>query len=404
MILMPGKNDFNGRFNWYRWSAPVCENPKELIETIQNSGMLGKKLRSVRVIGETLPRLAADAMRGEQPQEAVINCLKAFEPFIFEFEDGSTLDFLPQGHLHSRLGFSSIPSGVRDGLTFATPSFQHFFYKAADQIWKGAVFSDIEVQTVKKESRIYSERKVSEREEEYEVRYRFHFKEAYENCSSDSTLIFELISEVEHNEYLVSLGGGWSRLWVGADWLKAQDGALGRKKHNCWSMVPYGGFLRIYPLDDENAHDIRWGEDEKDHSPFECFIFRQAVLCVEGEGVPVCLEDILSRRYDPSINCDYGLEPGYEHYGENLYSFAVMKGVLNDVRGYIDRIKNGPLFGKDAELILRWANGYPFYGKGDSDLNEAGKLLIDFLDQFCQAVEGMMSVCPHFKTIMVMGP
>lgn len=32
MLSMPGKNNFGSRFNPYRWSAPVYENPDELIE------------------------------------------------------------------------------------------------------------------------------------------------------------------------------------------------------------------------------------------------------------------------------------------------------------------------------------------------------------------------------------
>lgn len=52
MLSMPGKNNFGSRFNPYRWSAPVYENPGELIEAIQSARFLSKRLKSVRVIGD----------------------------------------------------------------------------------------------------------------------------------------------------------------------------------------------------------------------------------------------------------------------------------------------------------------------------------------------------------------
>ena len=55
MLSMPGKNNFGSRFNPYRWSAPVYENPDELIEAIQSARFLSKRLKSVRVIGEARP-------------------------------------------------------------------------------------------------------------------------------------------------------------------------------------------------------------------------------------------------------------------------------------------------------------------------------------------------------------
>lgn len=53
---MPGKNNFSeNRFSWYRWSAPVYENAEEVIKAVKDSGVLGKALRNIRIIGGAEP-------------------------------------------------------------------------------------------------------------------------------------------------------------------------------------------------------------------------------------------------------------------------------------------------------------------------------------------------------------
>lgn len=44
MIPVPDKNDFDKRFSWYRWSAPIYENSEEFLEAIKKSRVIGKRL------------------------------------------------------------------------------------------------------------------------------------------------------------------------------------------------------------------------------------------------------------------------------------------------------------------------------------------------------------------------
>lgn len=102
MLSMPGKNNFGSRFNPYRWSAPVYENPDELIEAIQSARFLSKRLKSVRVIGEARPCFKTKRAGSAPLDETRVNCFEAREPFIFDFEDGSSLEFWPQGRDYLR--------------------------------------------------------------------------------------------------------------------------------------------------------------------------------------------------------------------------------------------------------------------------------------------------------------
>lgn len=394
MILMPGKDDFKGRFSWYRWSAPAYENPQEIIEVIKKSGVIGKRLRSVRVIGDAFHEFMKDEYPPAFPEQVLVNYYKAFEPFIFEFDDGSTLEFLPQGHDHSRLGFSTIPNEIQNGLTFSSASFYNFFHKAFENDWKGSILEDIEINTVK----IDSSSKNPRDDRDHEIHYRFKFRKTEDSES----WYFELVPTIEHNEYLIFFCNSNEPKSVSLKWLNAEDSKCEQQKHICWELVPFGGCFRIYPLDDENYKEVWWGEANKDYSLLEKLVFLNAFIVVDEDGIPDCLRQIWSKHYDPSINYEY--QPEFEHYGSNLYTYQQMRNVIADVRDYIERIKNKELNQEEQDEILEWSNSYLYDDKGKSDLNEAMDLLIDFLDQYCEEIDGMMFICPDFKTIMVMGP
>ena len=149
MLSMPGKNNFGSRFNPYRWSAPVYENPDELIEAIQSARFLSKRLKSVRVIGEARPCFKTKRAGSAPLDETRVNCFEAREPFIFDFEDGSSLEFWPQGRDYVRMACSSIPNRIENGLSFNTPTFQEFFISVLGENWQGYELKDFEVISLK---------------------------------------------------------------------------------------------------------------------------------------------------------------------------------------------------------------------------------------------------------------
>lgn len=149
MLSMPGKNNFGSRFNPYRWSAPVYENPDELIEAIQSARFLSKRLKSVRVIGEARPCFKTKRAGSAPLDETRVNCFEAREPFIFDFEDGSSLEFWPQGRDYVRMACSSIPNRIENGLSFNTPTFQEFFISVLGENWQGYELKDFEVVRIK---------------------------------------------------------------------------------------------------------------------------------------------------------------------------------------------------------------------------------------------------------------
>ena len=149
MLSMPGKNNFGSRFNPYRWSAPVYENPDELIEAIQSARFLSKRLKSVRVIGEARPCFKTKRAGSAPLDETRVNCFEAREPFIFDFEDGSSLEFWPQGRDYVRMACSSIPNRIENGLSFNTPTFEEFFISVLGENWQGYELKDFEVVRIK---------------------------------------------------------------------------------------------------------------------------------------------------------------------------------------------------------------------------------------------------------------
>ena len=58
---------------------------------------------------------------------------------------------------------------------------------------------------------------------------------------------------------------------------------------------------------------------------------------------------------------------------------------------------------EEKKEVLQWAVR-AFYHKVEVTENESQRLLKDFLEVFCESVEGMMNLCPHADGICVMGP
>lgn len=51
MFNYGGDNKFHGRFDFYEWSAPYYENPKEVFLALNKLGLKDKTLVSINTIG-----------------------------------------------------------------------------------------------------------------------------------------------------------------------------------------------------------------------------------------------------------------------------------------------------------------------------------------------------------------
>lgn len=385
MLPMPGKNNFSSRFNPYRWSAPVYENPQELIEAIKSERCLSKRLKSVRVIGEAQPCFKTKGSGSAPTNEARINCFEAQEPFIFEFEDGSALEFWPQGPNYVRMTCSSIPANIKDGMSFNTPAFQEFFVGVFGKNWRGYELEDFEIVRIKHKAKtISSIKKKIKKSIEEETYYRFKF---------GNDCCFEFRPNLKGDKYDVFFSHKYSNS-VPCTLLTSLTGGSKAPKHISWTAAPFCDSVDIYPY-------VTSSKKEKKLSlAFKEYIDSLVNFSVSEDYIPLCLYDAWERNFKPF---DGGEDLGFCFYGQSLFTVKQIRIICEELRQYIDKIKYGAITTEERSEILRWANSYS-HSFSENQIEAAGSLLADFLEQYCELTEGAMSLCPDCEYMTVMGP
>lgn len=381
MLPMPGKNNFSNRFNPYRWSAPVYEDHKEVIEAVRASCLTSKRLKSVRVIGDAHPCSKTKGSGSAPANEPRINCFEAQEPFIFEFEDGSTLEFWPQGPDYVRMGCSSIPANIKDGMSFNTPSFQEFFIDVFGESWQGYELKDFEVVRIKhKASVVSSIKKKVKRNIEDEIYYLF--KLGNDCC-------FEFRPNLKGDKYDIFFSHEYSNS-VPCFQLKTLLGESDPPKHICWSASPFCDSVDIY------LYAAISKKEKKLSAAFRKYVDRLVNLSVSEDHIPLCLYDAWKRNFEDGDG-DFCI------YGQSLFTFKQMKLTCQEVSQYIEKIKDGAITTEEQSEILRWANSYS-HCFSENQIELARLLLTEFLEQYCELTEGIMSLRPDCEYITVMGP
>ena len=158
MFNYGGDNNFCDRFDFYKWSAPYYENPKEVFLALNKLGLKDKILVSINAIGAcrnidnsggtSLYWTIADAgiELGElwwERYEHLDNVLVPWnitlcEPIQFVFDDDTTLEILPIEDGGARIGVNTIPVGLVKGLNpsevNATALFKEFIGRKLSNI------------------------------------------------------------------------------------------------------------------------------------------------------------------------------------------------------------------------------------------------------------------------------
>ena len=385
MFTMPGIDNFNGRFNWYRWSAPVYEKTNEAIEAIKTSDFIGKRLRTIRILGSGMQRFILQTPLHKSSEEELIPYLLGNDPLVLEFEDGSTLEFLSQGHNHSRIGFNTIPSSVVDGMERFDPSSYFKFREMFDSIWQSSELVNFEVKTFQTASELGGLSRIDDRTLGDVNFYRFAFNNG---CS------IYVIPCLHHNGFELAFSNSdGSFVDIGA-WVNT----IKTKKDNSWSPDAFGGSVYIYPSNYKGLDPS--GFEEVELPDEVAFICRQAAIAVSEDALPSILPTLWAKYFDASIITDWH---EYEHYACNNYTREQMKAIIADLRDYIGVLDQNALPEAENASILSWANCY-VWGESESNLDEAKVLLSDFLTQYCDLVEGMMDVSPDMHWVTVMGP
>lgn len=381
MIPVPGKNDFDKRFSWYRWSAPIYENYEEVLEAVKNIGVIGKRLKSVRIIGEAIPSYFTRKSEQVSGEGMRVNCFVAQEPFIFEFEDGTSLEFLPHQDKHARLACSTIPNGIKDGLSPCSSASHEYFVEVFGERWRQYALKDVEVVNVDHSKKTFSIKAQPEENHESEIWYRFKF---------ENDCCFEFRCGTRRRKYEVF----FTRYWEGSI-------PYSRLKTNpvtyiSWDFDSHSGALELYPCVHDNAE-----LDSSHVSSLESFILENSwggQICVDETVLPKCLYELFDQHLDEALNRNSWLnsEPYFDFYGQNWFSYENMRNVISDVRRYIEKLDSNSLTSEEQKEVLNWAV--------EVEESESQRLLKNFLEVFCETVEDMMNLCPHADCICVEGP
>ena len=147
MFIFGGNNQFDGRFDFYEWSAPFYETPQEVHEKLQSLNLQGKKLMAIYAVGgygdiahtNTSMMYCRIVDAGIEPTpgwwETYPNLnrillpwdIELCEPVQLVFDDGSTLEILPIEDGGARIGVNSIPKGLTDGLNDSAVDLNSYF-------------------------------------------------------------------------------------------------------------------------------------------------------------------------------------------------------------------------------------------------------------------------------------
>ena len=409
MFNYGGDNNFCGRFDFYEWSAPYYENPKEVFLALSKSGVQDKTLVAIHAIGAcrsivnsgstNLYWTIADAgiELGElwwKKYEHLDNVrvpwnITLCEPIQFVFDDGTTLEILPIEDGGARIGVNTIPVGLVNGLNpsevNATALFKEFI---------GRKLNNIELKINYNETKHVNEFSIKKEKEYKEFRINYIIKFSFDHP-------YELeISQGWESWYQVSAKGEDRRGKV--PYKRLKDNTISQKGIEIVNGRDGGGTFWIIGIGDKEERISKI-------SNLDCF-----GMSIEDYHVEEFLSAFLYKYFDSSIQDRYGyMEDAFDWYGINLYTFENMKQMVSDIRRAMHLIQNDYNNPALEEIKSYWR----YYQYLDQDkakdeitpeeINELRKnaipIAVDFYERFCDRMDHMLKI-PGNNIMSFAGP
>ena len=407
MFEFGGHNNFKGRFDFFEWSAPYYENPKEVFTALNELNLKGKRLAAIHAIGSCRDIGRTNGIglyqtirnAGIEPgdnwwenyphmDEVLIPWnIVLCEPIQFVFDDGSTLEILPFDDGGARIGVNTIPAGMIDGLNDGEINASKFFEELI-----GRKLNNIELRIRKNEELHINEFSLkrdspyTETQTEYVVRFEFEYP--YK---------LEIIRSWE-SWYEVCAQGNWDQERVPHK----------RKKEVC---IEHSGPWITNGRDGGGTFWIigisRKVERQSDIPNLDCF-----GMSIDDTVVGEYLTEFLYKYFDPSVQEreEYD-ESGFDWYGVNLYTFDTMREMLDDIYRVMKMIQEDYDNPELLAIKSHWSV-YQYTKKrrdelSDEELNELRKNVIPevliFYERFCARMEKMLEV-PGNDTMSFAGP
>lgn len=414
MIPMKGLNDFNGRYDFFKWSAPIYETPEEVVRFMTDLRLGHKVVKSVSVIGavdeiggrernniyETLSRLGYTleelSENGYDRMDKVLLPRKAtiFEPVQIIFEDGDTLDFLPMQHGGARIAMNTIPAGLTYGMNRSNFDAHRLFGKPL----KGAKIQNFSMETVETSTRNYSRRNVNDtrlkRPDIHTAKtYIFEFSNGY-----------RLHIKAEFGNYVLKLFQSYrEEALIGYPRLKEIEKTVLQ--------------VEIETTDNHMAFVPFNNKKEKELCSHPRHRYSNWHFYTDDYKVSDFLIEILYRYYDESLqtNPDYYRweNEGFDWYGSNLYTYESVRKMITDIRRTAELFEADPCDAALADIKKRFSV-YDFNG-GDYDqnysaeekvsiINENIHVAVDFYRRFAERLETLLRENADCDMICISGP
>lgn len=325
MEKIKGKDNYNGTFDFFEWSAPYYDDALSLAKCLTAFDCEGKKLSGINIIG-----YVGISHRGDKDYYILKNAgvkiedgenwwetypymdeirhtweARANEPVQFQFDDGSTVEVLPMYGGGARVGFDTIPKDIRNGSSYSNFDANDFFGELL-----GKELKSIQVRVVKKSTTTYSK----------------------------AALEHDYLKPSESTKYYIELNfEGSSKFWIEYDWesryyVSASLGYDGTTIQNSRIERAFSGTGYAVIINGRTSNGEFWIGPEL---PDDSFDDRYGISIDEIE-ISDYLSDLLEKYYDPAIQIrDYDgqyVEERFDWYGSNFYSTEQMRQILADLK------------------------------------------------------------------------
>ncbi|MBE6582179.1 MAG: hypothetical protein E7648_02815 [Ruminococcaceae bacterium] len=405
MFKYGGNNNFCGRFDFFEWSAPYYETPKEVYKALEKTGVIGKKLVAINAIGScninSLGELylydtitAAGVELGDlwwEEYEKLDKVLVPWrfsmcEPIQFVFDDKTTLEIMPTQSGGARIGKNSIPAGLVNGLNHASINATDFFEELICKKLK-----DINIE-------------IKSHQTEYINRYNVDDHKKYKETRKHYSIKFDF-------DYPFDLD--ITQAWTGWYGVGARD--------NYSDRIPYERVKRstitheyVEIVNGRDGGGTFWivcantNEKNKARVPsLDCF----GISIYDGD-VSQFLSEFLYRYFDPSVQKreEYD-EEGFDWFGINLYTFDSIRRMISDIKRVQEMIQYDYDNSALDSIKSHWSV-YRYTDKTKNDLtaeeiNELRKrvvpVAVDFYERLCKRLEQMLDI-PGNNVMSFAGP
>lgn len=410
-MLPRGNNRFNGRFDFFEWSAPYYKTPEEVVRALMKLPLIGKSVKDIKVIGcvtgpdvtvlsyailnsgieledrwwETYPHI--DDIR--IPWEVC-----ACEPFQLIFDDDTTLEILPTESGGARIAMNSIPVDIIDGLNNSNFN-SYLFYNEII----GKTIKEINMRVISNSIDFISCYNVNnkdrwlEKSKTYCLSFEFDYPFSIKLEQSFSSY-FKIKMSGEHYYF----DGTKVNNKRAKDCIAKPDQVFICNGRDC------GGTFWIVTMNSDKEKDAKL--------PFCDSIGMSIEECEFAEF----FQEFVYRYFDPTIQEDRdGLPPDeieFDWYDCNLYTYENMRKMILDIRKTANMLEND----YDNPELDTIKSHFTWYF--ETDLNkvetateseiEAFKKIraqkaIDVYRRFADRIEKMMSL-PSTDIISFAGP